>query len=304
MTISGKIIYSLASMVIIAGICISCNNNTENTTIETAKNDTMNTTIAEKKVSPDINIRTATGTIHVNDGGEGGLPVLFIHSFGGNTQHWENQLTHLRANRRAIAIDLRGHGSSAAPADNDYAIASIAKDLAIVTDSLQLNRFVLVGHSMGGSAAIAYAAQYPDRVAGLLLMGTPGKTPADVSKQVIASLESDKYEQVMEDYMKKMLANATPATEKLERTGMDKISREASISIIKNTFDFDPLPALRSYKGPVLIVSPATDKEPTSLHASFPGIPYKTVAGTSHWIQLDKPAEFNRILDEFLMTIK
>ena len=86
---------------------------------------------------------------------------------------------------------------------------------------------------------------------------------------------------------------------------MDKISREASISIIKNTFAFDPLPALRSYTGPKLIVSPVTDKEePASLHASFPDIPYKTIAGTSHWIQLDKPDEFNRILYEFLTTVK
>jgi pimeloyl-ACP methyl ester carboxylesterase len=303
MITSGKIISSFVSLVI-AGILLSCNNNTENTTNETSKTNTMNTTTAANMIRVDRNIKTSTGNIHVNDGGEGGLPVLFIHSFGGNTQHWENQLTHLRTSRRAIAMDLRGHGSSASPANNDYTVTSLAKDIATVADSLQLQRFILIGHSMGGSAAIEYAGQHPERVAGLLLTGTPGKSPAEQSKQVIASLESDKYEQVMEDYMKKLLTNATPATDKLERDGMNKLSKDASISIIKSVFAYDPLPALRNYPGPKLIVAAGAEEQPNSLHAAFQDIPYKTVTGTSHWIQLDKPQEFNGILDEFLAIVK
>jgi pimeloyl-ACP methyl ester carboxylesterase len=301
MKISGKIICSLVSAAV-AGMFLSCNNNMET---ETSKSDTMNTTIADKMILPDRNIKTPAGTIHVNDGGSGnGLPVLFIHSFGGSSMHWENQLTHLRTNRRAIAIDLRGHGISDTPADNDYSVESMANDIAAVVDSLQLKRFVLVGHSMGGSSAIAYAARYPQRVAGLLLTGTPGKTPASLATPIIASLESDKYEQVMEDYMKKLLTNAQPATVKIEREGMNKLSKEASIAFIKAAFDYDPLPDLRNYPGPKMILSPAVEEQPNSLHASFPAIPYKVVPGTSHWIQLDKPEAFNRILDDFLAEVE
>jgi pimeloyl-ACP methyl ester carboxylesterase len=303
MVAPGKTICALS--LALAGLLLACNNsNTETSTSETNKTDTMSTAIAAASIQPERTIKTSSVNIHVSDGGTGGIPVLFIHSFGGNTSHWENQLTHLRNSRRAIAIDLRGHGASGSPADDNYQIDSIVNDIAAVVDSLALQRFVLVGHSMGGSSAIAYAARFPDRVAGLLLTGTPGKTPASISTPVITSLESDQYEKVMEDYMKKMLTNATPATEKLERDGMKKLSKRASINIIRATFDYDPLPDLRNYPGPKMIVSRADEEQTNSLHAALPTIPYKTIGGTSHWIQLDKPADFNKILDEFLLTVQ
>ncbi len=83
-----------------------------------------------------------------------------------------------------------------------------------MADSLKLDKFILAGHSMGGSAAIAYAGRHPGKIAGLLLTGTPGKTPPEQSAPVIASLESEKYETVMEQYMKKLLTHAAPATDK------------------------------------------------------------------------------------------
>ena len=61
------------------------------------------------------------GPLHVDDGGDGaGVPVVFVHSFGGSTAHWPAQLAYLRKSRRALAVDLRGHGLSARPADNNY----------------------------------------------------------------------------------------------------------------------------------------------------------------------------------------
>ena len=262
----------------------------------------MNMTL-EKEPELQTTVKGAAGNLFVSDGGAGGIPVVFIHSFGGSTKHWDNQLEHLRPNRRAIAFDLRAHGQSEAPGNNDYDVDALAGDVAAVVDSLKLNRFILVGHSQGGSASIAYAGKHPERVAGLLLIGTPGKTPGDQSKPIIAALESDKYAAVMEDYMKKLLANSTLSTNKLERDGMNKLSKETSISIIKSIFRYDPLPDLRNYPGPKLIISRSGEEQPNSLHTYFPGIPYKTVEGTSHWIQLDKPYEFNALLDEFLKTV-
>jgi pimeloyl-ACP methyl ester carboxylesterase len=157
---------------------------------------------------------------------------------------------------------------------------------------------------MGGSAAIAYAGTHPDRVAGLMLVGTPGKTPQEQSKPVIASLESDQYDKVMEEYMKQLLTNARPEVEKIERDGMHKLSRETSLSIIKAEFKFDPLPFLKKYPGPKLIVSADGERQPNALHSLLPHIPHQTIPGTSHWVQMDKPGEFNDIMDEFLKTVK
>ena len=66
---------------------------------------------------------------------------------------------------------------------------------------------------------------------------------------------------------------------------------------------FDPDPALARYTGPKLsIVTPHNDM-PFSLHRLGTGFPHRVVEGTGHWIQLDKPDEFNRLLDEFLKIV-
>jgi pimeloyl-ACP methyl ester carboxylesterase len=263
---------------------VYCTGQNEKEETISSKSNTMDT--LSSTPGTQTTIRGTAGYIYVDDGGTKGIPVLFVHSFGGNTGHWANQLQHLRdPGRRAIAMDLRGHGRSDSSGKQDYSVESLAMDIAAVADSLKLQEFVLVGHSMGGSAAIAYAGTHPDRVAGLMLVGTPGKTPQEQSKPVIASL-------------------ARPEVEKIERDGMHKLSRETSLSIIKAEFKFDPLPFLKKYPGPKLIVSADGERQPNALHSLLPHIPHQTIPGTSHWVQMDKPGEFNDIMDEFLKTVK
>jgi pimeloyl-ACP methyl ester carboxylesterase len=286
--------------VLFAGMLFSCNS--KNNTVENTKNTTMSTTL---ELEHGTRIKGPAGSLFVDDGGTGGIPVVFLHSFGGSTEHWENQLEHLRKTRRAVAFDFRGHGKSDLPMDSEYSAQAIAEDLKSVIDSLGIDRFILVGHSMGGSSAISYAAIEPERVAGLMLVGTPGKTPEAQAKPIIASLESDQYDKVMDDYMKSLLANAKPEVDSLVMKGSKKISKEASLIIIKDLFAYDPLPLLQRYPGPKLIVSTTRESEqPNALFKQLGDVPYKTIAGTSHWVQLDKPDEFNKILDEFIERVE
>ena len=136
-------------------------------------------------------VQGPAGVIHVDDGGSGGVPVVFVHSFAGSTAHWKPQLAHLRPSRRAIALDLRGHGMSAAPSGDEYSVEGFAADIDAAVTTLGLDKFVLVGHSLGGAAALAYAGAHPDRVAGLVLVGAPGKVPAEQSTLLIRSIEVD-----------------------------------------------------------------------------------------------------------------
>uniref|UniRef100_UPI003083F334 alpha/beta fold hydrolase n=1 Tax=Myxococcus vastator TaxID=2709664 RepID=UPI003083F334 len=64
----------------------------------------------------------AKGLLNVDDGGVGGLPVVFVHSSAGNTTHWAAQLSHLRKRQRAVALDLRGHGKSELPRDGGFTV--------------------------------------------------------------------------------------------------------------------------------------------------------------------------------------
>jgi pimeloyl-ACP methyl ester carboxylesterase len=241
------------------------------------------------------------GTLAVDDGGRGGLPVVLVHSLAGNSTHWSAQLDHLRRSRRTVALDLRGHGRSEPPKNGDYTIAGIAGDVAAVVDTLGLERFVLVGHSMGGGVALEYAGLHPDRVAGLVLLDPIGdgkQIPAAESKSYLAAFESS-YDSTSQGHWTSV-AGPDSAIRKRLLDDLRATPRETVVQAFRSIMQFDPDPALARYQGPKLaIVTPAND-QPFSLHRQGKGFPHRMVQGSGHWIQLDKPDVFNRLLDEFL----
>jgi pimeloyl-ACP methyl ester carboxylesterase len=242
------------------------------------------------------------GRLHVDDGGSGGLPVVFIHSFAGSSEHWTDQLQHLRPGRRAVAFDLRGHGRSDARADNDVAIEDLADDVGTVADALGLDRVALVGHSIGGLAAIAYAAANPERVAGMLLVGTPGRVPLQQGDQVLSAMTSA-YDDTMASYWDRLLADATPRVRDQITKERGAMPQATAMALIRSTFAYDPLPALRDYHGTVATVT--VGDSPYDLHKQLPDdVPDAKVGGTSHWVQMDRPDEFNQVLDAFLAHVE
>jgi pimeloyl-ACP methyl ester carboxylesterase len=240
------------------------------------------------------------GQLHVDDGGGGpGVPAVFVHSYAGSAAHWRAQLSHLRPHRRCVAVDLRGHGQSDAPDDSDYSMPAMGKDIGAVADALGLSRFVLVGHSMGGAAAAAYVGEQPGRVAGLVLAGSPGKSDPAQAQQVMAAMGAD-YDKVSAGYWNSLLEGAQPAVRDTLEGDMRRVQREPSLAMIKAIFAFDPLPALRAYPGPKLIIDTTHGDSDAALYKQMPDITRKVVTGTSHWAHMDKPQEFNRLLDDFL----
>jgi pimeloyl-ACP methyl ester carboxylesterase len=244
-------------------------------------------------------IEGPAGAIHVDDGGTGGIPIVFVHSFAGSGAHWPSQLAHARTTRRAIAFDLRGHGQSAAPTNSDYRVESLAKDLSAVIDDLQLDRVVLVGHGLGASVATAYASEKSDRVAGLLLVVPPGKVPAEQAQKTVQALEND-FGKVNAAYYEKLLTGAKPNVRSMIMSDAGRLPREAALALIKASQKYDAVSALQRYKGPKLSIVTPNNDTPIDLHNLRPDLPHVSIEGTSHWPQLDNPNEFNRHMDEFL----
>jgi pimeloyl-ACP methyl ester carboxylesterase len=259
------------------------------------------TTAVAKKMH---RIKGPSGMLYIEDTGAGGLPVVFSHSFAGSTIQWNRQIEYFSEERNVIAFDFRDHGRSEPPSDKKFAAEDLAGDIEAVVDNLKLDRFVLVGHSMGGSAAVAYAKAHPERVAGLVLAGTPGKSSPEQYQPIIASMESAAYEKVMDQYMEQLLHDSKPEVNAAVMKDFRTMSKESSLAIVKSLFQFDPLPVLKMYNGPVLIITTSREKkQPNALPSQLPDIDHQVIDGTSHWIQMDKPEEFNRILDEFLRKL-
>jgi len=239
----------------------------------------------------------------VSDGGRGGVPVVFVHSLAGDSNHWSAQLEHLRPSRRAVALDLRGHGRSEPPRNGDYSIAGMAGDIKAVVDTLSLGRFVLVGHSLGGGVALVYAGAHPERIAALLLVDPIGdgkQISSEEARPLLAGLDSN-YDTAIGEYWTGIAGPDNTVRERL-LADLQATPRETVVPSFREVLQFDPDPSLARYRGPMLsIVTPSND-QPFSLHRLGQGFPHRVVQGTGHWIQLDKPDEFNRMLDEFLST--
>jgi pimeloyl-ACP methyl ester carboxylesterase len=241
------------------------------------------------------------GALAVDDGGRGGLPVVFVHSLAGNSSHWAAQLEHLRPSRRVVALDLRGHGRSEPAKNGDYSIAGMAGDIEAVVDTLKLDRFVLVGHSLGGGVALTYTGAHPERVAALLLVDPIGDgkqiSGAD-TKPLLAGLDSN-YDTTIREYWTGIAGPDSAVRERL-LADLRATPRKTVVPAFRAALQFDPDPSLARYRGQILsIVTPYND-QPFSLHRLGQGFPHRVVPGTGHWIQLEKPEDMNRMLDEFI----
>lgn len=241
--------------------------------------------------------------LYIDDGGVGDTAVIFVHSFAGSTNHWQEQLKELRKTRRAIAFDMRAHGESPAAADNNYAVEAFASDIATVVDSLRLSHVIVVGQNLGADAAIAYAAKFPGKVKGLLLMGVPIKTTATRVTKVMDQLESEKYDTLMNAYLDYLLTNAKPGTKTLLHDGLLKLTKNGVRKMVRAGLNFDPVLSLRKYTGPVMMLASDEDNTQATWKQLFPKMEFKRMMGTSHWMQLDKPVLFNLILQQFLKDL-
>ena len=106
--------------------------------------------------------------IHYLEAGKG-EPVLLLHGFAQTSRMWLPLIKELAKGHTVIAPDLRGYGSSAAPADG-YTKAAMARDIHALMNDLGYKRVALVGHDIGLMVAYAYAAQYPTEVKRIVLM--------------------------------------------------------------------------------------------------------------------------------------
>src|SRR5205823_10130885 len=109
--------------------------------------------------------------IHCLIAGPAGAPrVVFVHGLGGSYETWSLNLPAFAEQFRICALDLVGAGSSAKPA-TDYSVPALAEFLASFLDALgpDWQRVSIVGHSLGGAVALAFAGSYPQRVERLVL---------------------------------------------------------------------------------------------------------------------------------------
>ena len=115
-------------------------------------------------------------------------PILCVHGITANCRCWDVLAEALIPDYRVIAMDLRGRGRSEKPSSG-YSLDYHLRDINCLLDDLQLERAVIMGHSLGAFIALAFAAQYPERTDRLILVDGAGDLSADQMNKVFVGIK-------------------------------------------------------------------------------------------------------------------
>jgi pimeloyl-ACP methyl ester carboxylesterase len=139
-------------------------------------------------------------------GTRGQPPIVFLHGGGLNSHTWDLVCAALRRERHCVALDQRGHGESEWSPQMDYSIESQVHDVDGFVDALGLERFVLVGMSLGGANALAWAGQHSDRLAGLVLVDTGPEVRAEGIRKIRAFTAENAPLESVEEFVDRAIA--------------------------------------------------------------------------------------------------
>ncbi len=244
--------------------------------------------------------------IHSSTAGKGPKTVILVHGWTCDESTWNSQVPVLSKEFRVITLDLPGHGQSGAPKDGKLSMELFARAVEAVRKDSKADRVVVVGHSMGTPVVIEYARLYPQHTAALVfvdglvnLRGGPASGPGVPNPSRMAGPDGPK---AREEMIRGMFsASTTPDMQKHILSMMLAAPESTAVAAMQATFD----PAY--WKGdvftePVLGLyadhSRSGDREYMKTH--FPNMDYQEIPGTGHFLMLEKPEEFNRLLIAFL----
>jgi pimeloyl-ACP methyl ester carboxylesterase len=226
--------------------------------------------------------------------------LLLIHGAGGSHLSWPPHLRRL-PDRRVIALDLPGHGRSGGPGCTS--IATYRDGLRDFVDALGLSRFVLAGHSMGGAIALDYARLFPERVAGLGLIGTSARLR--VAPAILGGIRTD-FAATTEQMMAWMVGTDFPASAR--RLAIKRL-QESDPIVLHGDFvacdAFDLRAEVQGLTIPALIIVGEADqmtppKFSDSLHASLPNSELHRIPKAGHMVQLEAPDVVTDLLAHFV----
>ena len=258
---------------------------------------------------------------HYTEWGAPTAPALvMLHGVTGHARTWDEEAAVFASRYRVLALDQRGHGDSDPAPHCDYTVAAMVADLTAFADALGLDRFTIVGLSMGGRVAIAFAGQVPRRVDRLVVVDIgPDISEAGMARvgtlmarspELFASFEQAMAFHRMTNplYTESMLLHRVQhATRPVEGGLTWKYDRGLRDAVRSGTWR-DPIdlwPFWRDIACPILLVRGADSDVLTSETAKRmvdenPNTRLAEVTGAGHTVPGDQPAIFQSLLQTFL----
>lgn len=237
--------------------------------------------------------------------GAGSTAIVLVHGWSCDRSYWAAQIEPLARKFQVVTIDLAGHGESGLGREA-WTMAAFGADVTAVVRELDLQRVVLVGHSMGGDVIVAAARQLPGRVIGLVWvdayrsLGTP-RTPEQL-REFMAPFHAD-FAATTRGFVRGFFPpDADPSLVDRVATDMSAAPPAVAMAALESalTFDREVPGALEELGLPVVAInpeSPATDVEAMARH----GVEVTLVSGVGHFLMMEDPESFNRRLTEVVV---
>jgi pimeloyl-ACP methyl ester carboxylesterase len=228
-------------------------------------------------------------------------PIVFIHGAGESHQVWRQQLRRFGRRRKAVAMDLSGHGESeGSGADRIETYRDLVKEFLA---AVGLNRIVMVGHSMGGAIIQSLALVHPELLTAMVLTGTGARLR--VQPQIFTGLRDDARQTVK---LMTRWARAPGATAELLKQDADAMLH-TSVAVIEGDLRacdaFDLMEQIKAIILPTLVICGTEDlmtppKYAEYLHREINGSQLMLIPAAGHMVMLEKPDEVSEGIETFL----
>ncbi|MCS7002141.1 MAG: alpha/beta hydrolase [Dehalococcoidia bacterium] len=240
-------------------------------------------------------------------GDPGRPPIVLLHGAFQQAHSWDFVAMRLATDHYVLSLDQRGHGDSEWAPDHDYSPAAYLADLREFTDTLALRRFVLVGLSMGGSHAIRYAAERPERVRGLVVLDIGPQVQQRGATRImnfVALPDEVDFEEFvqrshranphrsLESYRGSLQHNLRPLPNGKWTWKYDKFLRQRAASGEARPADL--WPAARQLRTPMLLIrgdrsDVLSEEDAQAFLAVVPGADYVVAPNAGHLVSSDQP---------------
>ena len=227
----------------------------------------------------------------------GSPALIFVHGWLCDRSYWKGQIEPFSRDFKVVAVDLAGHGESGL-IRRSWTIEAFGADVAAVVKKLNLQRVILIGHSMGSNVIAEAARQMPGRVAGLVLVGQnkdlgPGLTQEEV--QAFAAQLRTNFADSVAAFVRRIFISTSDSA-LVERVAADMSSAPAAIALDALVFTLNysrQMPhTLEELKLPVIAIKDT--RGPTDV-ASLEryGVQAMIMPGVGHFMMMENPEEFN-----------
>jgi len=238
-------------------------------------------------------------------GAQEGVPVLFLHGFGGDLDNWMFNLDAVAEAAPVLALDLPGHGQSDARLPG-ATLAALAAFVVRFLDRLDATQVHLVGHSMGGAIAARIALDYPQRVASVALVNSAG-LGAEINSGYIEGFVAAPSRRELKPVVEQLFADAELVSRQMlddllkykRLDGVTEVLQELAAQLFAGGRQAEqPAVELERVRKPVLVVWGAEDRIIPATHAaSAPaGSSVEVLPGAGHMAMMEKAGEFNAAL--------